>query len=157
MNGQPALINIGKQISYIKKVTETINATTGVATYSIDVGSQSSGLVMSVVPTILENQDIVLNLIPVTSKLTEPIATVSFGGALVGLPTTSVRELSTLVKIKQGEMLVVGGLIDSSDDDNDTDVPLMGKLPLIGGLFSLERKINTRRELVILLKPEIIS
>jgi len=157
LNGQPALINVGKQISFVKKVTATTNATTGEITYAIETASQSSGIVMSVVPTIMDNQEIILNLIPVTSTLTEPIATQSFGTGSVGLPETQVRELSTIVRIKQGETLVVGGLIDSNDANNDDNVPALGKLPFIGGLFGLEKKLKTRKELVILLKPEIIS
>lgn len=157
LNGQPALINVGKQISFVKKVTATTNATTGELTYAIETASQSSGIVMSVVPTILDDNEIILNLIPVTSTLTEPIATQSFGAGSVGLPETKVRELSTIVRIKQGETLVVGGLIDSNEDNNDADVPAMSKLPFIGGLFGLEKKLKTRKELVILLKPEIIS
>lgn len=157
LNGQPALINIGKQVSYVKKVTSTTNAQSGDITYAIETESQSSGIVMSVVPTILDNQEIILNLIPVTSTLTEPVATVEFGTARVGLPVTNVRELSTIVRIKEGEMLVVGGLIDSTDSDKDSNVPLLSKLPLIGGLFGMEKKNNDRKELVILLKPEIIS
>ncbi len=157
LNGQPALINIGKQVTYVKKVTSTTNATTGEVTYSIETEAQSSGIMMSVVPTILDNQEIILNLIPVTSTLDENMATANFGSAQVGLPVTNVRELSTVVRIKQGEMLVVGGLIDSSDSNNDAEIPLLGKLPFIGGFFGVEKKLNTRRELVILLKPEIIS
>lgn len=157
LNGQPALINIGKQVSYVKKVTSTTNAQSGDVTFAIETDSQSSGIVMSVVPTILDDQEIILNLIPVTSTLTEPVATVEFGTARVGLPVTNVRELSTIVRIKQGEMLVVGGLIDSADSDNDSNVPMLSKLPLIGGFFGMEKKIQSRKELVILLKPEIIS
>lgn len=157
LNGQPALINVGKQISFVKKVSSTTDATTGQVTYAVETASQSSGIVMSVVPTIMDNQEIILNLIPVTSTLTEPIATQSFGTGSVGLPETKVRELSTIVRIKQGETLVVGGLIDSNDDNNDSNVPALGKLPLIGGLFGLEKKLKSRKELVILLKPEIIS
>lgn len=157
LNGQPALINVGKQISYVKKVTSTTDPTTGQITYAIETASQASGIVMSVVPTIMDNNEIILNLIPVTSTLTEPIATEDFGSAKVGLPVTNVRELSTVVRVKQGEMLVVGGLIDSSDNNNDANVPLLGKLPFIGGFFGVEKKLNTRKELVILLKPEIIS
>ena len=157
LNGQPALINIGKNISFVKKVTATTNSTTGEVTYAIETASQNSGIVMSVVPTILDNQEIILNLIPVTSTLTEPIATQAFGTGSVGLPETKVRELSTIVRIKQGETLVVGGLIDSSDDNNDSEIPALGKLPFIGGLFGLEKKVKSRKELVILLKPQIIS
>jgi len=157
MNGQPAIINVGKQVTYIKNVTETTATTANTSTVTVTTDEKSSGIVMSVVPTILDDNEIVINLIPVTSQLTEPIEYRSFGTSVVGLPVTNVREMSTMIKVKQGEMLVVGGLIDSTDDNNDSEVPMLGRLPLIGKLFGVEHKIKTRRELVILLKPEIIS
>lgn len=157
MNGQPAIINVGKQVTYIKNVTETTATTANTSTVTVTTDEKSSGIVMSIVPTILEDNEIVLNMVPVTSQLTEPIEYKTFGTSVVGLPITNVREMSTMIKVKQGEMLVVGGLIDSNDDNNDSEVPMLGNLPLIGKLFSVERKTKTRKELVILLKPEILS
>ncbi len=157
MNGQPALINVGKQVTFVKKVTKTTSSEQLTTSYEVETEEKNSGIVMSVVPTIMENNEIILNLIPVTSTLEEPIEYKSFGDAQVGLPVVNVREMSTIVRIKQGEMLVVGGLIDSNDDNADSNVPLLGHLPLIGKLFSSENKTKTRKELVILLKPEIIS
>lgn len=154
MNGQPALINVGKNVTYIDKVTTTVNE--GVITSDVTTANTTSGIVMSVVPTVLDNNEIILNLTPVTSQLEEPIIYKDFGSSTVGLPVTNVREMSTIVRIKKGEMLVVGGLIDSTDDGKDANVPMLGKLPLIGKLFSLDSKIKLRKELVILLKPEII-
>jgi len=156
LNGQPAMINVSQQFTYVKKVTQSANADTGTVEYEIDTDEKSSGVVMSIVPTILADDEVVLNLIPVTSTVNK-IEYKSFGTAEVGLPDTSVREMSTMVKVKQGEMLVVGGLIDTTDGNSDSKVPLMSRLPLIGKLFGLEKTSNTRKELVILLKPEIIS
>jgi len=158
MNGQPALINVGKQVTYVKKVTKTVSSDVGATTsYNVETEEKTSGIVMSVVPTILDNDEIIMSLIPVTSDLQEPIDTAQFGDAQVGLPVVNVREMSTIVRVRKGEMLVVGGLINSNDDNNDSEVPFMGRLPFIGKLFSMENNLKSKTELVILLKPEIIS
>jgi general secretion pathway protein D/MSHA biogenesis protein MshL len=154
MNGQPALINVGKNVTYIDKVTTTVSE--GIVSTDVSTANTTSGIVMSVVPTVLEDGEIILNLTPVTSQLEEPIVYRDFGTSTVGLPVVNVREMSTIVRVKKGEMLVVGGLIDSTDDGKDANVPMLGKLPLFGKLFSLDSKIKLRKELVILLKPEII-
>lgn len=154
MNGQPALINVGKNVTYIDKVTTTVEE--GVVKTDVTTDNRTSGVVMSIVPTILGDDEIVLSLAPVTSQLEEPIEYRDFGDSTVGLPVTNVREMSTLVRIKRGEMLVVGGLIDSTDDGSDANVPMLSKLPIFGRLFSLDSKVKLRKELVILLKPEII-
>lgn len=155
LNGQPALINAGKNVTFIDKVTTTVDE--GITSTDVTTATRSSGIVMSIVATVLEDDEIILNLTPVTSLLEEPIVYKDFGDASVGLPVTKIREMSTLVRVKKGEMLVVGGLIDSVDDGKDSNVPMLGKLPLIGKyLFSLDTKLKNRKELVILLKPEII-
>lgn len=154
MNGQPALINVGKNVTYIDKVTTTVEE--GVVKTDVTTDNRTSGVVMSIVPTILGDDEIVLTLAPVTSQLEEPIEYRDFGDSTVGLPVTNVREMSTIVRIRKGEMLVVGGLIDSTDDGSDANVPMLSKIPLLGKLFSLESKVKLRKELVILLKPEII-
>ncbi|MCK4840185.1 MAG: type II and III secretion system protein, partial [Desulfobulbaceae bacterium] len=154
LNGQPALINVGKNVTYIDKVTTTVEE--GVVKTDVTTKDKTSGIVMSIIATVLDNDEIVLNLTPVTSQLEEPIIYKDFGDSTVGLPVTNVREMSTIVRVKKGEMLVVGGLIDSTDDGKGANVPMLGKLPLIGRLFSLDSKVKLRKELVILLKPEII-
>ncbi|MBU0479627.1 MAG: hypothetical protein KKG47_00865 [Proteobacteria bacterium] len=154
LNGQPAILNVGTNQTYIKDVSQTVDE--GVVTYTITTGETSSGIVLSVIANIMENDEIILNMTPVTS-LVESLEYETFGSARVGLPVVKVKEMTTLVRIKSGEMLVVGGLIDSTTKDDNENVPLLGRLPLIKRLFSLEDREKTTTELVILLKPEIIS
>lgn len=158
MNGQPAMINVGTNSRYIDKVTQTVDANTGTITYAITTSSVMSGLGLGVVATILDNDEIILSLTPVTSQLegnTIPMETVG-GDNKVGLPVINLRELNTLVRIKNGELLVVGGLIDSAKVKTESKVPFFGDLPLISGLFKYETETDTKKELVILLRPKII-
>ncbi len=154
LNGQPALLNVGTQTTYVKKVTQTV--TDGVATVSVETGTQGQGIMMSVVPTIMEDEEIILNLIPVTSTSNFDNV-VNIAGVLAALPITQVQELSTIVRIKRGETLIIGGLIETQGNNADEGITGLGKLPLIGRLFGVKTKNDYRRELVILLKPEIIS
>lgn len=156
MNGQPALINVGENVTYIDSVTSTVDE--GVITYSVKTSSVMSGLGLSVIPTLMENDDVILSLTPITSQLEEPIEYRTFGGQnQVGLPRVNIREMTTLVRIKNGEMLVVGGLIDSTDDKDESAVPLLSKLPLVNWLFKNDVELNNRTELIILLQPKVIS
>lgn len=154
MNGQPAMISVGDNVKYIDSVTTTI--TDGVASYAVTTGSVMSGLGMSVVATIMDNDEVILSLTPVTSKLEEPIEYRTFGGAnTVGLPKIRLREMKTTVRIKDGQILVIGGLIDSLDDNTGNKVPGLGNLPGIGRLFSHNTKTTQKTELVILLQPTL--
>ncbi|MDH5299278.1 MAG: pilus (MSHA type) biogenesis protein MshL, partial [Desulfobulbaceae bacterium] len=156
MNGQPAMISVGDSVKYIDSVDVTTTETT--VTTTVNTATVMSGLGMSVVATVMENDEIVLSLTPVTSKLEEPIDYVEFGnlGASVGLPKVRLREMNTMVRVKSGEVLVIGGLIDSLDDNDDTKVPLLGDIPGLGKLFSHGTKTTQKTEMVILLQPTIL-
>lgn len=154
MNGQPALISVGENVTYIDSVTSTVND--GVVTYSVNTSSVMSGLGLAVIANIIDDHDVVLTLTPVTSQLNEPIEYKTFGGSnQVGLPRVKLREMSTMARVKDGDMLVVGGLIDETKDNDDQQVPLLGRLPIIGKLFSRQSRVKTRKEMLIILKPKI--
>jgi type II secretory pathway component GspD/PulD (secretin) len=74
----------------------------------------------------------------------------------VGLPIINVREMSTTVKVKNGEMLVIGGLISSVDENEGTFLPGTSNLSFFKYLFGAETKEKRKKELIILLKPRII-
>ncbi len=164
LNGQPAMISVGRNVTYVKKVTSTVTAgaTGNTVDYTADPGTILSGVGLGLTATILNNNEIILNLVPVTSELLEgteqPVVVAGEGVTAVrmGLPIVNVREMSTTVRVKDGEMLVIGGLISDIDDNQGNFAPVFGDIPLIKYLFGHEEKVKQKRELIILLKPRII-
>ena len=162
MNGQPGLITAGDSVKYIDKVESRVDATTGAVTYTITTATLMSGIGMSVIATIMENDEIILNLTPVTSKLNgnEVDYIVGWGGQ-IGVPRIKLREMNTTVRVKSGQVVVIGGLIDNADDSGagsakSNKVPFLGDIPIIGNLFSHSTKNIKRSELVIMLQPKIL-
>ncbi len=162
LNGQPALISVGKDIAYIKTVSQNIDSagTSGVSTitYTAEVDNVVEGVALGVVASIVNDEKVVLHLTPVTTNLIDdPIEYKEFGDGLqVGLPRVGVRQMSTMVEVGNGEMLVIGGLIDEVDGKTSKFAPIVGDIPVIKYLFGYEEKIKSKRELVILLTPKII-
>lgn len=162
LNGQPALISVGKDIAYIKTVSRNVDSASGSAlttvTYTAEVDNVVEGVALGVVASIVNDQKVVLHLTPVTTNLIDdPIEYKVFGDGLeVGLPRVGVREMSTMVEVDNGEMLVIGGLIDEFDAKEGKFAPVVGEIPIVKYLFGYEEKIKTKRELVILLTPKII-
>ena len=158
MNGQPALITVGRNVTYVDTIESDLDSDTGIITYTVETERILSGIGMALTATVLDDKQIIMNLVPVTSELEEPIEYLSVGtlGAQVGLPVVNVREMSTTVKVNDGEMLVIGGLIDNSEQSEGEFAPILGDIPLLRYLFGYEEKSNTKRELIILLKPRII-
>ena len=160
MNGQPAMISVGENVTYIKDVSTKKDALTGDITTTATQDSVMSGLGMGVIATIMENDQIILALTPVTSQLTQPIEyqTIGNDGAKLGLPQIQLREMSTMVRVKSGEMLMVGGLTDTSSTYNNDGVAGLGELPNpVGKLFRKDGTDSVKKELIILMRPKIIA
>ncbi|MFH1217716.1 MAG: type II and III secretion system protein [Pseudomonadota bacterium] len=157
MNGQPAMISVGESMTYIDNVDATIDE--GIITYSVETSNVMSGLGMAVIATIIDEDEVILTLTPVTSKVEEPIEYRQFGnvGSEVGLPKVAIREMTTLVRIRNGEMLIVGGLIDGVNDYSESQIPHLGDMPgPAGKLFGASGAAKQRKELVILLRPVVL-
>jgi len=160
MNGQPAMISVGQNVTYIKDVSSKKDALTGDITTTATPDSVMSGLGMGVIATIMENDQIILALTPVTSELTQPIEYLPIGndGGKIGLPQIQLREMSTMVRVKNGEMLVVGGLTDTSSTYNNDSIAGLGEIPNpVGKLFKKDGTNSVKKELIILMRPKIIS
>jgi general secretion pathway protein D/MSHA biogenesis protein MshL len=158
MNGQPALITVGRNVTYIDNIESDLDTDSGVITYTVETERVLSGIGMAITATVIEDDEVIMNLVPVTSELLEPIEyrTVGNLGGIVGLPIINIREMSTTVKVKNGEMLVIGGLISDDKDETGEFLPVLGDIPLVKYLFGYEEKVHTKRELIILLKPVVI-
>ncbi len=149
-------MTVGRNVTYIDKITSDTDGTTGTVTYTAETARALSGVGLALTANILDNNEIVLNLVPVTSELVEPIEYRTIGLGEVGLPIINVREMSTTVKVKNGEMLVIGGLISNSAANKGSSIPGTSEIPFFKYLFGYEEKTITKRELIILLKPRII-
>ncbi len=163
LNGQPAMITGGKTTRYIDRVTTVVNDTGNGATtsYTIETRDILSGIGLGVIANIESDDEIVLQLTPVNSRLAK-ITPRQFGSFLTGyaevdLPEVNLREMTTMARVKSGHLLIIGGIIDDMEGVEGTKVPFLGDLPLVGWAFKNERKFKQKRELVILLRPQIVD
>ena len=162
LNGSPGVLTVGESIRYIRDVSKDVS-NTGTAgstiTYTAETDDILSGLAFSVVCNILGNNEVVLYLTPVTSELKRPIEYKAFGPnkeLQVGLPDVKLRQMSTMAKVRDNDFLILGGLIDETSTNNSSNVPLLGRIPLLKWAFRNEIKSKARRELVIILQPHIL-
>lgn len=157
LNGQPAVINVGKDVTYIDKVEVEVDDETGDRTYTTTTDSIVEGVAFGVMASILDEDSVILHLTPITTDIVgDTIEYRQVGFGEIGLPVVQVREMSTMVQVDNGEMLIIGGLIDSANRKDENFAPVVGKIPLLRYLFGVEEKIMEKRELVILLTPKII-
>lgn len=166
LNGQPGLITGGKTQTIIDRVSSVVTTSGGdtTITYNVITRDILSGIGMSVVANINDQNDILLHLTPVSTELENPdnLEERSFGSESTGflsvqLPRISLREMTTMAKVKSGQLLIIGGIITEQEGVEGNKVPLLGDIPYLGYAFKSERKFKISKELVILLRPQIVN
>src|SRR5207237_7541208 len=92
------------------------------------------------------------------SSLSLKTITVGFSskGDPLTAPIVDERRAMTSVSVQSGQSIIMGGLISTSDDSRITKVPLLGDIPLLGVLFRSKTKVTGRKELLILLTPQVM-
>ena len=135
-------------------------------TYPVTVPTAEGGLA-GTQPVTFQDQDIQINL-SVQPKINEKVfitmsinavvqALVGFTGPNADRPIISERTTTTQVRVRNGETLLIGGLIFEQEDQSLTKLPLLGNIPLIGGLFRNKSEVTKQRELLIFITPNIVS
>ena len=157
LNNQPALITAGTEYFYKITSTETLagGAGAGAQSSNEDVKSIFSGVLLSITPEISEDKTITLKINPSLSETTTDISGVDNSDRKMP-PDLNRRQLSSVVTVKDGNRIILGGLINTSNSISSDKVPLLGDIPVLGYLFKYEEKVKTVRELVIIIEPHII-
>ncbi len=159
-NNQKAVIKVGEDEYFVTDVSST--TTTGTSTTTtpeVELTPFFSGIALDVTPQIDENGDVILHVHPSVTLTDEQNKTIQLGGEELILPLAQsrVRESDTIIRAKSGEIVVIGGLIETYKIDEESKTPLLGDIPLLGGLFKSVSESTQKRELVILLKPIVIG
>jgi general secretion pathway protein D len=118
---------------------------------TVNIQYRDTGIELYITPQI--NVDGVVNLV-----IRQILSSVDSSAAGVGdNPVFNNQEISTTVVVRNGENVVLGGLIQTDEERLNTGVPGLNRVPVVGGLFSYQQINEERRELFIVLRPEIIN
>jgi general secretion pathway protein D len=163
-DGQPAQIVVGQEIYLPSGVTYTTAGTGGATIPQINGSYQNVGIILNVTPFIGENNLVTMILAPQISELdtSTPGQVISYGSSLVGsspvyAPNINIRSANTVAVTPDGQTIVIGGLISNAKSSGETKIPILGDIPLLGGLFKASTKNAVKQELVIFLTPHIIA
>jgi type II secretory pathway component GspD/PulD (secretin) len=143
IDGQMAEFSVGSDQPY--KVV-TIEGQTGLRIE--DVKFARVGVILAVVPLINDEGYITMQIHPEVSSLSE---------LRENIPVIEKREAKSVVMVKDGQTIVIGGLIDREKVKTITGIPLLSRIPLLGSLFGSTRYNSTKRELVIFMTPKIVT
>ncbi|MDR3157772.1 MAG: pilus (MSHA type) biogenesis protein MshL [Zoogloeaceae bacterium] len=160
-NGTPALLSVGANIRYITKSSSTFNNIGGgsaTTTSDVETDALFSGVVVGVVPYIHDNGRIELLIHPVQTEVTpESLSLIDVGnGNVVTLPRINYKGLTTTLNLGDGDMVMIGGLIDQNQSNNKDGLPGLSNIPAVGNLFGEQSKSHQSRELVIVLRVRLL-
>lgn len=159
-NNQKAIIKVGEDEYFVTDVSST--TTTGTSTTTtpeIDLTPFFSGIALDVTPQIDADGEVILHIHPSVTITDEQTKTIRLSNEDIILPLaqSSVRESDTIIRAKSGEIVVIGGLIETRKVNLESKTPFLGDIPIMGELFKSKSESVQKKELVILLKPIVIG
>ncbi len=160
-NNSPALLSVGTSNRFISKSSVTVtNPGGGAATTTADVQTDSvfAGIVVGVVPFISDRGNVDLMIHPMQTEV--DAASLQLldvgGGNRVTLPKVSYKGMTTTLNIKDGDTVILGGLIDQNSSSNDSGMPGLSDVPVVGRAFGAQGSANRSRELIMVLKVKLL-
>lgn len=150
---EPTLVAMsGQSASFLAGGELPVPAPQGLGTTSIEYKPFGIGLTLT--PTVLSNERIVLKVAPEASDL-DYTNSLSISG--VAVPAITTRRADTTVELGDGESFIIGGLVSRTTTSNVDKVPLLGDLPILGSFFRQNKYQMNEKELVILVTPHLVK
>jgi MSHA biogenesis protein MshL len=161
INNQKAVLKVGTDDFFVTNIstTSTTSGTSTTISPTITVQPFFSGVALDITPQIDENNNIILHIHPQVSEVIEKRKDVNLGALgtfTLPLASSTINETDTIVRVQDGNIVAIGGLMRQSSANNRSQLPGVGDAPGLGSLFRQRGTSNTKSELVILLKPTIV-
>ncbi|MGK5055989.1 secretin N-terminal domain-containing protein [Janthinobacterium sp. LB2P49] len=166
LNNQTAMLKVvDNNVFFTIKVTPAVISSTGTittpATYESKLETVPVGFVMSVTPQISESDEVTLNVRPTITRIVgyvqDPNPALATANVQSRVPVIQARELESIMKVGNGQIAVMGGLMQDSIDNARDGVPGLSSLPIVGNLFTYRNEASSKTELVIFMRPVVVK
>ena len=158
LSNQPAVFSSGDQLYYkLSSSSRQSGANAATETYNNEVvKSVFAGILLDITPEITDDGEVILKINPSISSVKSEVKADDSGVRRLP-PDLQKKQISSVVKLKDGEKIVLGGLISSRQGKGSYKVPILGNIPVLGYAFKQDTITEIREELVIIITPHIIS
>ena len=166
LNNQTALLKVVDNLVYFSVQSQqgTLSSTGSIlqpATFTTTAHTVPIGVVMSVLPQINENGMVSLTVRPTISRkvgfVDDPNPDLAKEGVKNAIPIIQVREMESLLQVRSGQTVVLGGLIQDDSNNARDGLPVLSRPEGIGAVFGQHERMNNQTELVIFLRPTVVS
>lgn len=147
LDNEEASIHVGQNVPFVTGQYTNNDSNAGTNPFQT-IERHDVGIKLNVTPHINEGKTIEL-------KIDQEVSSVDATSSVDGL-TTNKRTIKTTVLVDDGEVVVLGGLIDDSLSETTSKVPLLGDIPILGNLFSSKRTVHEKKNLMVFLRPRIL-
>lgn len=149
LNGHEAKLTIGAQQYYLETTTNVTGGINNTVSQGQNYKPVSADLSVVINPIVSGDEQITLDVHVKQSSFTEKIG-------LTAPPGTVTRDFQSLIRVKNEEMILLGGLEENSMNDSGTGTPLLSRIPVIKWLFSSRSKTKKKSKLTIFIKPTVV-
>ena len=163
VNNQKAVIKVGQDEFFVTEISSSDISGTGntgnTTAPDITLTPFFSGIALDVTPQIDVAGGVVLHIHPTVSEVQDQTKNITVNGQTQSLPLalSSVRESDSIVHAHSGQLIVIGGLMQTRTEDEVAGTPGLRDLPVVGSLFEHTRRRFLKSELVILLRPIVVN
>ncbi|MEX2217316.1 MAG: secretin N-terminal domain-containing protein [Phycisphaerales bacterium] len=148
-NNEPATIQVGDNIAIVTNVSTFFTG----GSQQANVERRDIGIILNVTPSISPDGFVRMDLKPEISSLSSRTTQIS---ADFAAPVITQRKVQTVITVKDGQTVVIGGLIQTTQQERRTKMPLLGDLPLVGGIFRSHQDSDVKTELLMIVTPKVI-
>jgi general secretion pathway protein D len=148
MDNRTAMLQVGDEVPIVTQTTQSVVIKDGPIVSTVQM--RDTGVILSVTPRVNENGRVLLDIEQEVSNVAK---TTSSG---IDSPTIQQRRVRTTVTVSDGEAVALGGLIQERNSVGNTQVPILGDIPLVGNAFRTKSDAINRTELLIIIRPRVI-
>jgi general secretion pathway protein D len=151
LDNEEAKVVVGQNVPFV--TGQFTNTGTGTTNPFQTIERKDVGITLRIRPQVGDDGTVRMTIYQESSSVSQSQA---IGTAANSGPTTDQRVIDTNVIVNDGDILVLGGLIEDNYQDTKTKVPLLGDIPIVGALFRSEHRSKTRRNLLVFLRPVVM-
>lgn len=161
-NNQKSVIKVGTDEYFVTELSSNAgNGENSNAVPEVELTPFFSGISLDVTPQIDNKGNVFLHVHPAVIEVEEEIKKLNLGGDFqdiqLPLAKSSIRESDSVIRAKDGDVVVIGGLMKQQNLEQVSKVPFLGDVPALGNLFRNINNVTQKTELVILLKPTVVG
>lgn len=155
-NLQPVAIYSGRSIPYISNVQRTVSGQISESTTSYSISRAQDGAMLSIKAHVREDGKIDLQIVPILASI-DGFVNFNIDNNQFSNPISSIQQTLQSVTVKDGETIIIGGIRKDKSSETEQGVPLLSKIPLLGGLFRYTEDSSETAEVVITIKVKKIT